>query len=464
VLGPVVDDLLAGRRVEWVRRRDARRRLAWAALPGASDGPRTAGRVFLKHFLRADRHRLREWWKRRLHVSTPEREWRALVALRARGVPVPAPLAHVATPGGERVLVTEFVEGTPLPDALAVPRRERDRVIAAVGRAVRALHAAGRVHRDLHAENLLVTPYGVIVTDLQSVRRGATRRARLRDLGDLDHSLRRRLSVADRVRLRAAALGLAPPFDAAARDALRAVGRASQRRARAYARSRAGRSLRAGRRFRALRHAGGRGLVRREADDAAVRAALEAVDGTPALAVRRFPAALSDLWRGSTARRAWYAAHALEARDAAPVRPVAFLEWGRAGLPGRSALVSEAARAPQPADPQALARAVAALWTRLHEEGFDLPGVGAEGVAWTPAADGPRACVAALERVRGPGRPGDAARLASLARLDASLEAAGVPRAVRCRAFARYAARLPFALSRDAAARRIAAIRTRSRR
>lgn len=461
-LGPVVADLLAGRGVEWVRQRDARRRLAWAPLPASPDGPDAGERVFLKHFLHADRHRLREWWKRRLRLTTPEREWRALVDLRTRGVPVPAPLAQVATPEGERVVVTDFVAGTPLPEALTAPRRERVRVLAAVGRAVHALHAAGRVHRDLHAENLLVTPDGVVITDLQAVRRGATRRARLRDLGELDHSLRRHLSAADRVRLHAAALGLATPFDAAARAALRAVGRASRRRARAHARSRAGRSLRPGRRFRRLRHAGGRGLLRREADADAVRTALDAAPGASALDVRRFPGALSDLWRGSAARRAWYAAHALEARDAARVTPLAFLEWGRAGLPGPSVLVVEPADAAAPADPETLARTLATLWTHLHEEGFDLRELGAEGVAWRREAGGTRACVAALEQVRGPGRLGEATRLASLARLDASLEAAGVSRELRCRAFARYAARLPFSVSRAEAARHIETIRTRS--
>lgn len=448
----MLDDLLAGRGVEWVRRRDARRRLAWAPLP---DGRR----VFLKHFLGGSRHRLREWWKRRLRMSPSEREWRALVRLRAAGVPVPPPLAHVEAADGERVLVTGFVEGRPLPDALDAPGRERAGRLAAVGEAVRRLHDAGWVHRDLHAENLLVTPDGVVLTDLQSARRIRTRAARIRDLGALDHSLRRRLSVSDRVRLRAAALGLSRPFDAAAREALRDVGRASGRRARTYARSRARRSLRAGRRFRTLRADGGRGLVRRECDDAAVRAALAGRAGG-GLEVRRFAPSLRAGWSGSVARRAWYAAHALEAGDAGRVVPVAFLDWRRLGVPLRSVLVSEAVADPGPVTPEARLDALASLWTRLHEEGFDARGVGAEGVVLARTDDGLEARVAALERVRGPGRLRDAGRLASLARLDSSLEALGVARALRCRAFARYRARLPFAAPRDAAAR-LAALRSR---
>ena len=178
-----------------------------------------------------------------------------------------------------------------------------------------------------------------MLIDLQAARRSRSERARIRDLGRLDHSLRRILSRGDRVRLRADALGVARPLDAEGRAHVRAVGDASLARARAHAASRARRSLRAGRRAQALECAGGRGLVSRAFDPAAVIALFAAPADTVGYEVRRYRASLRDLWRGSAARRAWAVAHALEASDLACVTPVAFLEWRRFGVALRSALV-----------------------------------------------------------------------------------------------------------------------------
>src|SRR5262249_38283228 len=144
---------------------------------------------------------------------------------------------------------------------------------------------------------------------------------------------------ADRVRLRAAALGLEHPFEAQARARVRAVGSASIAHARAHAASRARRSVHAGRRAQHFEYTGGRGLVSRAFDPAAVYALLAAPAATVGFEVRRYPPSLRDLWRGSAARRAWTVAHALEASDLACVRPVAFVEWSLAGAPRGSVLV-----------------------------------------------------------------------------------------------------------------------------
>ena len=79
---------------------------------------------------------------------------------------------------------------------------------------VTRIHEAGFVHGDLHSGNVLWTEAGPVLLDLQHARRSRSRRARNRDLGDLDYSLWRHASLADRMRLRAAALGVTPPFDA----------------------------------------------------------------------------------------------------------------------------------------------------------------------------------------------------------------------------------------------------------
>src|SRR4030095_10184853 len=128
---------------------------------------------------------------------------------------------------GEHVVVTEWIDGTPLALALADGARRRA-LVAAVGTLVRALHDAGWVHRDLHRENILIANGAPVLIDLQAARRARSVAARLRDLGRLDHSLRRLLSRGDRVRLRAAALGADRPLDQENRARVRAVGVASR--------------------------------------------------------------------------------------------------------------------------------------------------------------------------------------------------------------------------------------------
>ena len=381
--------------VDWLRRRDRRRRLARVRL---ADGRS----LFAKHYLASDRHAFRDAWKERLGLSTARREWRELVRLRAAGLPVPAPLAHVRLASGEHVVVMEWIEAVTLAAALADAKQRRP-LLAALGALVQKLHAAGWVHRDLHRENVLVSNGGLVLIDLQAARRSRSEAARIRDLGRLDHSLRRILSRGDRVRLRAAALGAARPLDASGRARVRAVGRAALARARTHAASRARRSLRAGRRAQALECAGGRGLVSRAFEPAAVIALFAAPAPTVGYEVRRYGASLSDLWRGSAARRAWAVAHALEASDLACVTPVAFLEWRRLGFVLRSVLVvaddcdASAAIAPG-------SEACEKFLARLEEAGFEAHDLDARGLDLCQRAGQTLARVSALEKLRFPAR------------------------------------------------------------
>jgi tRNA A-37 threonylcarbamoyl transferase component Bud32 len=380
--------------VEWLRRREERRRLARVPLGNGRS-------VFAKHYLASRRHAWREAWKERLGLATARREWRTLARLRAAGVPVPAPLAHVRLASGEHVLVTEWIAGVPLADALEERARRRP-LLAALGAVVRALHAAGWVHRDLHRENVLIADGSPVLLDLQAARRARGAAARLRDLGRLDHSLRGLLSRADRVRLRAAGLGADRPFDDASRAQVLAVGAASLAHARAHAASRARRSVRAGRRAQRFEYAGGRGLVSRAFDPAAVYALLAAPTATVGFEVRRYPASARDLWRGSAARRAWAVAHALEASDLACVTPVAFLEWTLAGLPLRSLLV--VADDPPAASSPPAAGARADLLADLREAGFDTRALAPNGIAWIARNGRREAGVVAPEQLRFPAR------------------------------------------------------------
>src|SRR5438046_10124699 len=72
------------------------------------------------------------------------------------------------------LLCREIVGADDVLTALAKspPPRARRALLAAAGRAMRALHDAGFEHPDLHFKNLLATPDGrVLVLDLDGVKR-----------------------------------------------------------------------------------------------------------------------------------------------------------------------------------------------------------------------------------------------------------------------------------------------------
>lgn len=443
-------------RLELLREKPGRRRLLRAELAGGEA-------CFVKQFPRG--RGLRAFAKRLLGQSPPQREWRALCRLHARGVAVPRPLARIALPDGGCALVTAWVEARPLAEALSAAGAERRALLRALGDALRRLHAAGWVHRDLHRENVVATARGPLLVDLQLALPLRGWRWRRRDLGELDHSLEGVLSRADRVRLRAAALGLSRPFAAAARATLRDVGRASEERAQAYYHSRTRRSLREGRLYRALRLGHGRGLCVREVPEPALREALaHAAEGGRALDTAAGPvcatrwragplAALADAVRGSPARRAWLAGHGLRARGIACVRPLAFAERRRLGLPLESWLVTEwiDRSAGEATGEPGGALALAAWLAALHRRGVEAAGLDARALAPGPV---PRLTRLAGVRLRSR-PPREARRIEALARLNASLPDA-LPAAERRAAFRHYARALPFRGGEPAALRRVA--------
>ncbi len=446
------------------------------------------GPLFLKHFrVRRGALAWTERTKALLGRAAAQREWRSLVALDAVAVPVPRPLALGRFAGGDFLLVTPWRDGRPLAAALRRPPAERREALRALGAAVARLHAAGFVHGDLHRENLLETAEGPLLLDLQAARPNRRGAARAADLGFLDHSLSALLSTPDRVRLRAAALGLERPFDAAARGALRAVGRSSELRGLVRAANRTRRALRPGLQQPSLALEGARGLRTAAFPAAAVVEALAAhadalargdarvlkhdarsrltavFAGGRHLVVkevlpRGLARPLADLARGSPARRAWRAARGLAARRIGAPEPLAFLERRRLGLPVGSLLLLEDLRPAFPAD-RALERGLAAapvlqalagLALALHRRRVDHGDLKASHVWLSPrdAAFAPR--LIDLEGVRFRRRLSERARLLALAQLNASLPDV-FPAAERRRAFARYAQALPFSAGARAA-------------
>ena len=448
--------------------------------------------VFLKHFARG-RHRVREAVKGALGLQAARREWRALVSLHARGVAVPEPLALVAQEDGGFVIATRFVEGRTLKQTLAEQPAGRRALLHAAGDLIASLHAAGWTHGDLHHGNLLVGEGGVWLVDLQAALPLRAASARWRDLGELDHSLAGSLSLAERVRLRARALGLSRPFARGARRSLRSVGRASDARARAYAHSRMRRARRPGRRYASMRADRCAGLRWQRIDEGVLLKALEAhrtalAEGGPSVIQQRARSSLTrtqaggvrvvlkewqrrgpwqlaaDLFRGSPAARAWRAGVGLRARRVGAAVPYAFLERRHLGLPVASWLLLEDLSPAVPADVAAgeldtgqVVGALAALLARLHRAGIRHGDLKASHVYLAAERTGrlePR--LIDLENVRFGGRLPDRVRIRELAQLNASLPD-GLPDAIRCRAFERYRSGLPFRAPAQDCLRRVVA-------
>lgn len=444
--------------------------------PGRVDpaGPR---RIVTKTYhLATGRHRLREALKRRLGRSSADREWRALAALQAAGLPVPRPLARGRLASGDALLALELVEGTPLRESFAAadPAR-RERLVAALASTVERLHASGLCHGDLHLGNLPVRAERdeIVLLDLQRAGRARGDRDRLRDLACLELSLLRagwpaatRAALRERL-LRGAAQGSA--FDAALRrfaaDHVRGRARRDRGPGRGFARVRAGRL---------------RGRVERSIPEADLLELVARASRSPARELRR--EGRSWVWEGTLAGRAVVvkghagsrglrrlvdavlgtrSRRAFEqgAREqhllARSARPLAHLEERTSLLPGPSWLVLERvgevdldAYCPRTAqEALALARFVGDWLADLHALGWRHADLKGSNLRLLPSPDDetpPRLWLVDLEDLSGPGRLDDEARLTALAQLNASIPDAHLDPQARGEALARYCARLPF--------------------
>jgi tRNA A-37 threonylcarbamoyl transferase component Bud32 len=485
VLGAAVDAALVTSGVRVLRDDDRRRVVAL----------RAGGRPVLVKQFRAGsgRHRRRESWKARLGRAPAEREWRALGALHGAGLPVPAPLALGTLPGGDRLLVMAWLPGLPFRHALRGPPGERRALLRHLGSTLARLHETGWVHGDLHPGNLLIGPEGPVLLDWQHARRSGRRAARRADLAHLEYGLAARFATSDRVRLRAAALGLAPPFDRAAREELRRAGRAVEDHARRHARGRTRRLLRPGRGAEPAAWRDARGLRLPDLGAATLCALLDSHDEAIAAADARvlecdarsrvtgvqadgrravvkevgwrgLARGLADALRGSVGRRAWRGGHGLRARRVGAALPLACADRRRFGVPVRSWVVLEDLR-PAPEAAFALDAALGAdevldalvrLLVALHGAGADHRDPKGTNVRLVRAGGRLEGRFLDLEDVRFPRRLSDARRLDALAALNASLPDA-IPAAPRLGAFARYARALPFRMGADAALEQVVA-------
>lgn len=135
-----------------------------------------------------------------LEASRAFREWRLLAHVVIQGLPVPRPVAARVVATGLVVrqdLITHRVADA---TTLAAALDAGDTVDwEAVGRAIGRLHAAGIDHADLNAHNLLLSPLGVTVIDLDRGRlRALAHRWQEDDLRRLRRSLEKLASLAGR--------------------------------------------------------------------------------------------------------------------------------------------------------------------------------------------------------------------------------------------------------------------------
>ncbi|WP_223256424.1 flippase-like domain-containing protein [Micromonospora endophytica] len=151
-----------------------------------------------------------------------------LLAERA-GVRVPPVVTTATLPGGDAVLVQEFVAATPL-DSTVGPLPVA--AVTEVCRQVALLHRAGIAHRDLRAANILLDGRTVHLVDLGFGVDDAPADQRARDLVELLVTLAGRVDPATVVEVAMAQLGAGPVADSlpylqrpvlsrAGRDALR---------------------------------------------------------------------------------------------------------------------------------------------------------------------------------------------------------------------------------------------------
>lgn len=464
-----LEDWCAGRLDAHTLQENPRRRLLRLA---RADGPA----LLVKQFrTRTHPHALRERLKAAVGHSPARREWRALQTLHEAGAAVPAPRARASLPNGDSVVAMEFVDGVPLADALHADGAARRALCHALGAAVARFHAAGLIHGDLHAGNILVCDGRPVILDVQRAEPLHGADEQIEDLGWLDYSLWRHTSIAERMRVRAAALGVERPFHGDAQVALRWIGEEAQVRAWEHARSRTRRMLVPGRRVARADWRGMSGLRVRELAEADLRTALDAHRaslerggdavlkndarsrltairaGERAVVVKESPArgaarALADLVRGSAARRAWRGGHGLLARHIGTAQPLAFLERRLAGVPLESLVVLEDLRPAEPADTcrsldaEAVVDACGRLAIALHRRAIDHGDLKASHIYLEPGQP-PR--VLDLDGVRFPRTLSQSRRLQALAELNASLPDR-FPAQARRRAFDRYAAALPF--------------------
>ncbi len=431
------------------------------------------GSVALKiHHAGTGLRRLRESLKRRIARSPAQREWRALVALHEKGVPVAHPRAWGRLPNGDEIVASDFLEGAPLADRFrrALPQ-DRGELALAMARTLQTFHATGYRHGDLHLGNLWIRSDAqgdiVYLLDLESARPCRRLRERLVDLAQLEFSLTRAGWESDRLTDLRARLGPDKDLEAVSRHFLRD-----------HLRGRARRVLRIGRNWSAAKVGACKGLREASLDARTLTALIESSEANPVakarrggrvriteesangrrfvvkrVAASRLRRALADRLRGSSAARAFHAGQRLALLSNHSARPLALLEERRFGFPIQSWLVLERVGQDDldhfdPGDPSVerrVAMALGAWLADMHAWGLSHRDLKGGNIRLTVSADSIRFWLIDLEDLIGPIELSEAHRLRALSQLNASLSDAAFSLEARRSALDAYLARAPFA-------------------
>ena len=136
--------------------------------------------------------------------SPAKREFNALLALKALGVPVPSPVAFIERGKRSLLAMEQISSSATLREELAVASRaESKRLLGQLLGLVVSLHHSGWHHRDLYLHHILIDPLGELrLIDLGRARRPLWVRRRwfAKDLAAL--LLWTPLEVSDQERLR----------------------------------------------------------------------------------------------------------------------------------------------------------------------------------------------------------------------------------------------------------------------
>ena len=389
--------------------RGAHRELAAALRSGATpSGVTVLKRNPVRVVVRAGDTLLKVLFARTRNAS---REARALTRARLCGIRVPEVLGS-----GPDWIATRFLEA-------ARPAQRAD--FAAILAATAEAHAGGFLHGDLHLGNILVDDGRVVFLDLQKARflPWLPSWLRNRELGYLAYSL-----------------GEPLPAELAHVRFWR------DRRARTHWSSRTRRCVQESGGFTAFRFEGPSGFRRRDADEAALCAALATLgsatllkDAANGRLFRSGPWILKEHASARAARSAWLGGSGLEARGFATGRALAWVgRW--LVMEDRGATLDAWVRSDfahaDAAERAELAARLGSLLAALHRRGVYHADLKANNVLWSP---GREPALLDYGRVRFGSRVSRRRRVKNLAQLNAALPDE-VPGTLREAALARYLA------------------------
>lgn len=456
------------------------------------------GPLLIKLFKKTGkRNGFKEHIKALLRLEAASREFLSLNRSWKRNTSItPRPLALGRTNQNEGILVSTFYQGHPLTEALMEKGCDRIALLSKVGKTVGAFHLAGMIHRDLHAENILVTPSNILIVDLQSAiifsrQLRTPNLLKTRDLGALSYSLWRHTTEDERkVLMGASILEESKTLDSKSQKQAfltkwdRKIEKSAWRHFHRHARSRTKKAKSTGRRFSIASWKNLRGLKQRSLVQGDLEKILElhsesiyAEDHNVIKAdqrskitrihldqqtyviketsCRNVARGFTDNLRGSAARRAWRAAYGLEARNIRAPEAFAFVEERVVGIIRRSILIlRELDEIISPldlsrVDPQSCLKLVTESIIELHMKGVDHGDLKVTNYVFSGKLDKPTQAIPVdLEQVKFYRKVAYSRRVEALAQLNASLPDS-VDNESREKAFEKYCRTIPFRANAD---------------